>query len=148
MNRSQAFAIRFTRLAGGSQQPGLIGLTVQAAGKSSREWRIGALTDAGMRGRLSHFNLHSANQLAAIRHLLSKEKAEASVEESWSGLETCVRFWRGFVGSQIRSLEWTCTDCEKSRREEIGGCVGESFSWVCECGSVNHVTIPKAAYAG
>jgi hypothetical protein len=143
MNASQTFAIQLNRLPRIDDTPGLILLSVETQSGSGPATRIGALTDAALRGRLAHFGLHSANEVAAIRHALSSEEGRATVYENWPGLESCLQFWYGFVGSRIQILAWTCEACGKQGRENIGGSVGESFLRRCACGRSNRITVPK-----
>lgn len=100
-----------------------------------------------MRGRLASFDAHSANEIAAVRRALSIENGQATVYERWPALEGCLRFWYGFVGSQIRPIEWDCEVCLASNRDSIGGTVGESFPRRCACGHVSLVTVPKTGPA-
>ncbi len=141
MNNQQTFAILLSRLPKIDDAPGLILLMVDASEGTKTPRRIGALTDAAVRGRLAHFDLHSANEVAGIRQALGKDKGEATVYESWPGLNSCLHFWCGFVGSQIRPVEWLCEKCGKSNRENLGASVGESFLRLCKCGQVKRITI-------
>lgn len=143
MNARETFEIVLLRLPGGSDVPGLIQLRIETSRPERRSRSMGTLTDSGLRGRLAHFDLHSANEIAAIRQALAKDAGEASVRESWPGLEGCVRFWERFTGSQIQQLGWNCAHCAARHEENVGGSVGESFSRRCSCGAVNKVTIPK-----
>jgi hypothetical protein len=143
MNNAQTFAILLTRLPKVDNAPGLILLMVDGSRGTKTPRRIGALTDAAVRGRLAHFDLHSANEVAAIRQELKKDTGQATLYESWPSLSTCLQFWYGFVGSQIRPVEWLCEKCGISNRENVGGSVGESFPHVCKCGQVKQITIAK-----
>lgn len=143
MSTSQTFAIKLSRLPKVDAGPGLIQLTVDASRGTAPPTKIGALTDAALRGRLGHFNTHSANELAAIRHALSQDMGEATLYESWSGFGSCLQFWYAFVGSQIRVLEWTCEKCGTADQAKIGGSVGESFLRSCKCGAATKITVPK-----
>jgi hypothetical protein len=143
MNTSQTFAIHLSRQPGVNEAPGLILLTVDASQGAGPTTKIGALTDAALRGRLAHFDVHSANEIAVIRRALSSDAGQATVYESWPGLDSCVQFWYGFVGSRIRVMAWTCETCGKSGRENIGGSVGESFLRRCACGQATRLTVPK-----
>lgn len=143
MNAQHTFAIRLSRLPKVADAPGLILLMVDESAGTEAPTRIGALTDAALRGRLAHFDVHSANEISAVRKALSKDSGEATVYESWSGLDGCVQFWHGFIGSRIRSLAWSCDHCGTTDRESIGGSVGESFLRSCKCGQVNRISVPK-----
>jgi len=143
MNTPQAFAILFTRLPRIENAPGLILLRVDASRGSEPPTMVGTLTDAALRGRLAHFDLHTANELAAVRKALASDSGEATVYEHWSGLESCLQFWYGFSGSQIRLMAWTCEACGETRRESIGGSVGETFPRLCPCGQATRLTVPK-----
>jgi hypothetical protein len=143
MNNEQTFTILLSRLPKVDNAPGLILLMVDASRGTKTPRRIGTLTDAAVRGRLAHFDLHSANEVAAIRQALKNDKGQATVYESWPNLNSCLQFWYGFVGSQIRPIEWSCEKCGASNRENVGGSVGESFSRVCKCGQTTQITIPK-----
>ncbi len=139
----QTFAILLSRVPRVENAPGLILLQVDGSQGADPPTTIGLLTDAALRGRLGHFDLHSANELAAIRHALSPEAGAVTVYEHWSGLETCLQFWYAFTGSQIRSMAWTCEACGKTGRDSIGGSVGETIPRLCGCGQATRVTIPK-----
>jgi hypothetical protein len=143
MGARQTIAILLTRLPGVGDMPGLIGLMVDTSAGAKPPARIGTLTDAALRGRLAHFDLHSANEVAAIRRALSADSGRTTVYESWPRLESCLQFWYGFVGSQIRLIAWTCEKCGAASQERIGGSVGESFPRLCSCGQVQRVTVPK-----
>ncbi|MGH9316841.1 MAG: hypothetical protein ACRD1P_07025 [Thermoanaerobaculia bacterium] len=143
MNNEQTFAILLSRLPKVDDAPGLILLMVDASRGTKTPRRIGTLTDAAVRGRLAHFDVHSANEVAAIRQELKKDRGQATVYESWPSLNTCLQFWYGFVGSQIRPIEWLCESCGIPNRENVGGSVGESFLYVCKCGQTARITIAK-----
>ena len=143
MGNSQHIAILLSRLPQIDNAPGLILLRVDASEGVNSPTTVGSLTDAALRGRLGHFNLHSANQLAAVRHALAVECGEAKLYENWSAVESCLQFWYGFPGSRIRIVAWTCADCGEARRESVGGTVGEPVALLCACGRTAHVTIPK-----
>jgi hypothetical protein len=137
----QTFAIRFSRLPRVADAPGLIALSVDTSNGTQAPKRIGALTDVALRGRLAHFDAHSANEVAAIRQALGPDRGEVTVYENWSNLGSCLQFWHGFVGSRIRSVDWTCAACAAPDRAEVGASVGESFLRRCRCGKVNRVTV-------
>jgi hypothetical protein len=143
MDSPQTFALLFSRLPKVNRTEGLIALTVEPTGGSEAPRKIGVLTDAALRGRLAHVNLHSTNEIALIRQALSKDCGEVTVYESWSRLDGCLQFWIRFVGSQIRPLAWTCESCGTTARESIGGSVGETFLLRCKCGQVSRITVPK-----
>jgi hypothetical protein len=145
MKDPQTFAIVLSRMPALDRGPGLIAFLVDTstATRASR----GTLTDAALRGRLAYFDVHSANEIAAVRRALSSENGQATVYERWPALEGCLRFWYGFVGSQIRPIAWDCEACRASNRDSIGGTVGESFPRRCSCGHISRITVPKAAPA-
>jgi hypothetical protein len=134
------FAIQFRRLPRVDGTPGLVSLTVDESNGVAKTRRLGALTDVALRGRLGHFNLHSANEIAAIRRALGEEEGQITVHEGWGGLASCLRFWHDFIGSQIRRVEWTCERCGSENAEQVGSSVGETFSRACKCGAVKQIT--------
>ena len=87
MKTQQIFALKFSRLPKVDETPGLIVLTIDASYGVEPPRMVGALTDTALRGRLGHYDLHSANELAAIRKALEPDSGEVTVHESWSGLE-------------------------------------------------------------
>ena len=140
----RSFSIGLTRLPRVGDAPGLILLTVgESTGATPK--RIGLLTDAALRGRLAHFDAHSANEIAAIRQALVIESGHTTVFESWTDLPGCLSFWSGFMGLQIRRIEWSCETCGVSASESIGGSVGELFPMLCRCGRTTRVAVPKYA---
>ncbi len=143
VSASQTVAILLSRLPRIENTPGLILLRVDASGGATAPTTVGTLTDAALRGRLAHFDLHSANEVAAVRHALAADSGEATVYESWVALENCLQFWYGFTGSRIRIVAWTCGTCGKTRRESIGGTVGETLTLLCACGQALRTTVPK-----
>lgn len=143
MKTQQIFALKFSRLPKVDETPGLIALTIDASYGVGPPRMVGALTDTALRGRLGHYDLHSANELAAIRKALEPDRGHVTVHESWSGLSSCLKFWHGFIGSQIRSVEWTCEVCRSLHREEVGASVGETYSWACPCGKIERITTAK-----
>lgn len=147
MNAAKTFAIVLNRLPRIADAPGLISLKVNGSGGAGTSTRRCVLTDAALRGRLAHFNAHSANEIAAIRKALAIEEGKATIYENWSGLAGCIKFWYGFVGSQIRPIPWTCEKCGAPNQDSIGGCVGESFLRRCACGEAARLTVPKYAPA-
>lgn len=118
----------------------MILLRVTASGRATST-RVGSLTDAALRGRLAHFDAHSANELAAVRRALAMESGQTTVYEQWAGLAACLRFWHGFVGSQVQPLEWSCERCGTANREEVGASVGESLVRACRCGERIAITV-------
>jgi hypothetical protein len=136
------FAIVLSRLPAVENVPGLISFLVDSSGEA-RVGKSGTLTDAALRGRLAHFEVHSANEIAAVRKALSIESGQATVYENWPALDGCLRFWYGFVGSVIRPIAWTCEACQKENRDSVGGSVGEAFLRRCDCGHVSRVTVPN-----
>jgi hypothetical protein len=140
--RPQTFGIFLTRLPKLDETPGLILLTVGTGG-TEPPTRIGVLTDSALRGRLAHFDLHSANEIAKIRQLLKTDSGQATLYEAWSGFESCLQFWYGFFGSQVRPVEWTCEKCAAANREDVASTAGEAFSRACACGQVKSITIGR-----
>ena len=138
----RTFAIVLCRLPAVENVPGLISFLVGSSGEA-RVGKTGTLTDAALRGRLAHFDVHSANEIAAVRKALSIESGQATVYENWPALDGCLRFWYGFVGSVIRPIAWTCEACQKENRDSVGGSVGEAFLRRCDCGHVSRVTVPN-----
>jgi hypothetical protein len=141
MRSTQVFTITLARLPAVEDKPGLILLKVGTPDGSRSPRRVGTLSDVALRGRLAQYDLHSANEVAAIRKALHQDGGQAVVRESWSGLGSCLQFWHSFVGSQIRTVEWACESCAAPQREDVGANVGESFLKACRCGKVNRVTI-------
>jgi hypothetical protein len=144
LTSARPISIHFVRLPGEPAETGLILLSVETGSAEGRT-RLGSLTEAGLRGRLAHYDLHSANEIASIRHALAAHDGTACIEETWSSLDSCLQFWHSFFGSQIRPLEWACDTCGTAHREEVGGSVGETFSLRCDCGRLNQLTLPRSA---
>ncbi len=140
---SRTFAILLSRLPAVDNRPGLISFLIDGAGEGKPGGRPAALTDAALRGRLAHFDAHSANEIAAIRKALSVENGTTTVYENWGALDVCLRFWYGFVGSRIRPIESACEACGQLNRGSVGGSVGESFLRLCRCGQVSLITVPN-----
>jgi hypothetical protein len=140
LKTQQLFAIRFSRLAKVDDAQGLVSLTIDDSNGVTPPRKIGALTDVALRGRLAHYDLHSANEVAAIRRALLPEHGEITVHEGWPGLTSCLRFWHDFIGSQIRPVEWTCERCGSANGEKVGASVGETFSRACKCGKAKQIT--------
>ena len=141
-NVQQTFAVLLTRLAKVDETPALIMLQVDS-GNGEPLTQMGTLTDAALRGRLSHFDLHSANEVATIRQALKNEAGKTTLYESWPNLDSCLQFWYSFFGSQIRPVEWTCEKCATVNREDVGSSAGEPFSRACRCGQVLAITIGR-----
>lgn len=139
-NVQQTFAIQLCRMPAVDDVPGLITFQVDAGNAPEKG---GTLTDAALRGRLAHFDAHSANEVAAVRKALSSENGRITVYESWSGVRGCLEFWHGFIGSQIRPIAWACEACGAANRDSVGGSVGESFPRRCGCGHATRITVPK-----
>jgi hypothetical protein len=140
MKTQQIFALKFCRLPRVDDTAGLILLTIDASHGVERPHKVGALTDVALRGRLGHYDLHSANELAVIRTALQSDRGEVTVHESWSGLSSCLKFWHGFIGSQIRPVEWICEECAAPNREDVGANLGETYSRACQCGKIERIT--------
>ncbi len=140
MKTRQIFAIRFSRLPKVDDLPGLVLLAIEVSDGGAPPRKLGALTDVALRGRLAHFDLHSANEVAAIRQALRPDHGQFTVHEGWSGLSSCLQFWHDFTGSQIRPFEWTCERCAALNRASVGASVGETFSRACKCGKIKRIT--------
>jgi hypothetical protein len=134
------FAIHFTRQPRVDDLPGLVSLAIGASPEAAPSRKMGALTDVALRGRLAHFDVHSANEVAAIRKALVADSGQTTVYEGWPGLSSCLRFWQEFVGSKIRAVEWICERCAAVNRENVGSSVGETYSRACKCGRVKRIT--------
>lgn len=143
MSAPSSVAIVLRRLPKVQNAPGLIQLRVETSTGGEPPTMVGVITEAALRGRLAHHDLHSANELAAVRHALAADSGEATVYESWPSLESCLQFWHGFTSSRIQLLAWTCEACGSTARENLGGSVGESIPRLCACGRLTRVTIPK-----
>jgi hypothetical protein len=136
----QVFAIEFRRLPRVEGAVGLVLASIDTSNGVSAPRKIGLLTDVALRGRLAHYDLHNANEVAAIRKALGQDNGRVTVYEGWSGLASCLRFWHSFVGSQIQPVEWICDKCAASNRTDVGASVGETFSRACKCGAVKKIT--------
>lgn len=136
----QVFELGLRRLPRVDQSPGLVMLTIDTSNGTRPPRKVGALTDAALRGRLAHFDLHSANEVAAIRQALRPDNGQVTVFETWSGLGSCLQFWHDYVGSQVRTVEWTCDHCSAINRLDVGASVGETYSRACRCGRVKQIT--------
>ena len=136
----QIFAIRFNRQPRVDDHPGLVSLTVEGSNGQVPARPLGALTDVAVRGRLAHFGVHSANEVAAIRRALNSDNGQVTIHEGWTGLTSCLKFWHDFTGSQIRPVDWTCDRCGTNHRENVGASVGETYSRACRCGKVKRIT--------
>jgi hypothetical protein len=139
----QIFTIRCSRLPSADANPGLVLLVLDGADAMGRPRQIGAVTDVALRGRLAHYDLHSANEVAAIRQALRRDDGEIVIREGWSDLRSLLHFWHDFVGSRIRPIEWNCEACAAPQRENVGASVGETFSRACRCGQVARITVPS-----
>ncbi len=140
MKTQQIFALKFSRLPKVDDMPGLVFMAIDASNGTEPPRGVGALTDVALRGRLAHYDLHSANEIAAIRRALQLDRGQVTVYEGWSGLGSCLQFWRGFIGSQIRPVEWTCEKCTALNRQNVGASVGETYSRACKCGKIERIT--------
>lgn len=141
MKTQQIFSIRCSRLPSVDANPGLLLLVIDGADAMGRRRQIGAVTDAALRGRLAHFDLHSANEVAAIRQALKRDDGEVVIREGWSDLGSLLHYWHDFVGSRIRTIDWNCESCAAPHRENVGASVGETFSRACRCGQVARITV-------
>ncbi|HWZ86544.1 MAG TPA: hypothetical protein VN032_10105 [Thermoanaerobaculia bacterium] len=141
VKKTQQFGIALTRLPKVRETPGLIQITINSPETGAPARRLGNLTDAALRSRLAHFGAHDANELAALRHELRKDRGQATITESWESIANCMHFWHGFSGSQIRTIEWTCEHCAAPHRDDVGASVGESFLRACKCGEVKRITV-------
>jgi len=140
MRPQQILALKLCRLPAVGETPGLILLTVDVSDGVDRPRQVGVLTDVALRGRLGHYDLHSANELAAIRKALQPESGQITIHETWGGPGSCLRFWHDFVGSQIRPVEWICEGCAAPNRQDVGASVGETSSHSCKCGRIERIT--------
>lgn len=140
MKTQPIFAIHFTRQPRVDELPGLVSLAIGASPEAALSQKIGSLTDVALRGRLAHFDMHSANEVAAIRKALVEDSGKTTVYESWPALSSCLRFWEEFVGSKVRSVEWICERCAAMNSENVGSSVGETYSRACKCGRVKRIT--------
>lgn len=143
MTTQQSFTIHLRRLDAVGGSPGLIQMSVRTSEEDGSAAAMGALTDVALRARLAHFDLHPANEIALLRKSLAQSQGQITLRESWPELASCLRFWNGFVGSQIRRMAWTCEKCGRTAGENIGGNVGEIFLSRCPCGQVLRVTVPR-----
>jgi hypothetical protein len=141
VKKTQSFGIVLTRLPKVRETPGLIQITINSPEAAAAPRRLGNLTDAALRSRLAHFGCHDANELAALRHELRKDRGQATISESWENIANCLHFWHGFSGSQIRTIEWTCEHCAAPHRDDVGASVGETFLRACKCGEFKRITV-------
>jgi hypothetical protein len=144
MKTQPIFAIQLVRQPRVDDSPGLVALAIGASTDATSPRKIGAVTDVALRGRLAHFDLHSANEVAAIRKALTADCGRMTVHEGWAGLSSCLDFWQDFAGSRIRTVEWSCERCSAVNRENIGSSVDETYSLACKCGRVQRITTSKA----
>jgi hypothetical protein len=138
----QIFALSLSRLPRVDETRGLVALRVSGANGRGEGRKLGDLSDVALRGRLAHFGVHPANELAAIRRALDVDDGEITIHEGWPGLDSCLRFWNEFTGSQIRVVEWKCERCEAVHQDNVGANVGETYSRACRCGRVTRITTP------
>jgi len=141
MTSASVFAIRLRRLRRAGDAARLISVSIADSGGKGVARRIGSLTDIALRARISHWNLHSANEVAALRKALDGEAGEATLYEGWPALANCWHFWRDFVGSQITRLEWSCDGCQSPAERQVGASVGETVPLACKCGTVGRMTV-------
>ncbi|HEX4440311.1 MAG TPA: hypothetical protein VH854_09595 [Thermoanaerobaculia bacterium] len=140
MKTQQIIALRLCRLPSVNGVPGLVALSVTGTNENGSGRKIGDLTDVALRGRLAHYDLHPANEVAVIRRALQTDHGEITVHEGWPGIESCLKFWSGFVGSRIRPVEWTCENCAAVHRDNVGATVGETYARACRCGRIQRIT--------
>jgi len=140
MKTQQIIALRFCRLPSVTGAPGLVSLTVSGANGNGSGRKIGDLTDVALRGRLAHYDLHPANEVAGIRRALQPDNGEVTVHEGWPGMDSCLKFWNDFTGSRIRPVEWTCEACAAVHRDNVGASVGEIYARACRCGRIQRIT--------
>lgn len=141
MTAGPVFAIRLRRLRRAGDAARLVAVSIADSGRNGVARRIGALTDVALRARISHWNLHSANQVAALRKALDGERGEATLHEGWPALADCWHFWRDFVGSKITRLEWSCAGCRNPAERQVGAIRGETVPLACKCGTVGRMTV-------
>ena len=141
MKAGPVFAIRLRRLRRADDTARLISVSIADSGGKGVARRIGALTDIALRARLSHWNLHSANEVAALRKALDGEPGEVTLYEGWPAVGNCRHFWRDFVGSPITRLEWSCDGCQSPAGRQVGASRGETVPLKCKCGTVGRMTI-------
>ncbi len=141
MKTQQIFSIVFSRLPKVDDLPGLVSLTIDSTNGAQPGRTLGSLSDVALRGRLAHWDLHSAIEVAGIRRALGPDHGRATVHEGWPDLGSCIRFWHDFAGSTIRPVEWTCGRCSAVHKEELGASVGETLSRRCKCGTIKRLTI-------
>ncbi len=145
MTASPTFAIRLRRLRRASDTARLVSVSIADAGGKGVARRVGALTDVALRARLSHWSLHSANEVAALRKALDGDKGEATLYEGWPTLANCWHFWRDFVGSQITRIEWSCEGCQNPAARDVGAGHGETVPLACRCGAVGRLIVGSPA---
>lgn len=139
----RSYEIGLRRLGVAEQGPELIELSLNATGASARAAVIGKLTDAALRARLGDSSTHSSNEIAAIRHALAPIDGSVTLIEEWPDRLSCLLFWSGFRGLQIRPVAWVCEHCGVAAEEKIAGSVGETFPRFCGCGKSTRITLPK-----
>ena len=141
MNANPVFAIRLRRLRPAADAARLISVSIADSGGKGVARRVGSLTDIALRARLSHWNLHSANEVAALRKALDGEPGESTLYEGWPAFKSCWHFWRDFVGSQVTRLEWNCEGCQSPAERQVGASRGETVPLACKCGTVGRRTL-------
>jgi len=130
------FEIGLRRLQDMTPLTGMISLTVREAGETGRATLLGKLTDAALRTRLAHFDVHSANEIAALRRAMAAPGGESSVTETWKDREACLRHWAAFTGSKLNPVEWKCEACGEAGIERLGRAPGELVHIKCARGHV------------
>jgi hypothetical protein len=140
MKTQQIINLHLCRLPSVNGMPGLVSLTVCDGTGDGSKHKLGDLTDVALRGRLAHYDLHPANELAVIRRALQSDNGEITIHEGWPGLQSCLKFWNGFTGSRIRPVEWTCENCAAVHRDNVGSNVGETYARACRCGRIQRIT--------
>ncbi len=141
MTAGRVFAIRLKRLRRTGHTARLVSVSIGDSAQASPARRVGALTDIALRARLSHWNLHSANEVAAVRKALAGERGEATLYEGWPALSSCWHFWHDFVGSRITRLEWSCEGCRTPAERQVGASAGETVPLPCKCGTLGRMTV-------
>jgi len=139
------FEIELQRLPGVQPFAGMVSLTFRPLGAPGRAIRLGAVTDSALRARVAHFDVHSANEIAALRLALQPDGGRFALTESWSSRDACLRHWFGFLGSKLETVEWKCEKCGAEGVERVGRAVGEAVYLRCTRDHPVAVRAPEAA---